>query len=136
MAIFLLDTTVIIDAINRKRGRDRLLDGMLEQGNMLACCSINVTEVYAGMRPQELKATEALLRSLDFYEVTWDIARRAGVLKYEWAKQGHTIAVPDITIAAVALEYGLTLVTDNRKHFPMPELKVLHLAEWPLRNNL
>ena len=80
------------------------------------------------MRPNELKATQALLRSLDFYEVTWDIARRAGELKSEWAKRGHTIAVPDVTIAAVALEHGLTLVTDNRKHFPMPELKVLHLT--------
>jgi predicted nucleic acid-binding protein len=129
MAIFLLDTTVIIDAINRRRGRDQLLDGLLEQGNLLSCCCINVTEVYAGMRPNELKATEALLRSLDFYEVTWDIARRAGELKSEWAERGHTIAVPDVTIAAVALEHGLTLVTDNRKHFPMPELKVLHLTE-------
>jgi predicted nucleic acid-binding protein len=129
MAIFLLDTTVLIDAINRKRDRDRLLGSLLEQGNLLACCSINVTEVYAGMRPNELTATEALLRSLDFYEVTWDIARRAGELKFEWAKRGHTIALPDITIAAVALAHELTLVTDNRKDFPMPELKVLHPAE-------
>ena len=48
MAIFLLDTTVIIDAINGKRGRDQILDDLLEQRNLLACCSINVTEVYAG----------------------------------------------------------------------------------------
>jgi predicted nucleic acid-binding protein len=129
MAIFLLDTTVLIDAINRKRGRDRLLDGLLEQGNLLACCCINVTEVYAGMRPNELMATETLLRSLDFYQVTWDIARRAGELKVEWAKRGHAIAVPDVTITAVALEHSLTLVTDNWKHFPMPELKVLHLTD-------
>jgi predicted nucleic acid-binding protein len=129
MATFLRDTTVIIDAINCKRGRDRLLDGMLEQGSLLACCCINVTEVYAGMRPHEAKATEALLGSLDFYNVTWEIARRAGELKREWANRGHTIAVPDITIAAVALAYDLTLVTDNRKHFPMPELKFLRLEQ-------
>jgi predicted nucleic acid-binding protein len=129
MAIFLLDTTVMIDAINRKRGRSRLLDRMLEQRNLLACCCINVTEVYAGMRPHEAAATEALLRSLDFYEVTWEIARRAGELKWEWAKRGHTITVPDITIAAVALAHNLTLVTDNRKHFPMPELNVFPIGK-------
>ena len=39
MAIFLLDTTVIIDAINGKRGRDQLLDGLLERRNLLACSS-------------------------------------------------------------------------------------------------
>jgi predicted nucleic acid-binding protein len=127
MAIFLLDTTVIVDAINGRRGRDQFLDDLLAQRNLLACCSINVTEVYAGMRPHEASVTEALLRSLKFYEVTWDIARRAGELKNQWAKKGQTIALPDITIAAVALTNGLTLVTDNRKDFPMPELQLLPL---------
>jgi predicted nucleic acid-binding protein len=129
MAIFLLDTSVIVDAINGKRGRAEFLDGLLAQRNLLACCSINVTEVYAGMRPHEAKVTEALLRSLKFYQVTWEIARRAGEMKNEWAKKGHTIALPDVTIAAVALDNRLTLVTDNRKHFPMPELQVLPLPD-------
>ncbi|HME08016.1 MAG TPA: type II toxin-antitoxin system VapC family toxin [Bryobacteraceae bacterium] len=129
MAIFLLDTSVIVDAINGKRGRDQFLDELLQQRNLLACCCINVTEVYAGMRTSEAKVTEALLRSLKFYEVTWEIARRAGELKSEWAKKGHTLALPDVTIAAVALAHDLTLVTDNRKHFPMPGLRLLALPE-------
>jgi tRNA(fMet)-specific endonuclease VapC len=127
MAIFLLDTTLIVDAINGKRGRAEFLDDLLAQRNLLACCSINVTEVYAGMRPHEAKVTGEVLRSLRFYEVTWDIARHAGELKNEWAKKGHTISLPDITIAAVALANGLTLATDNRKHFPMPGLRLLPL---------
>jgi predicted nucleic acid-binding protein len=129
MAIFLLDTTVIVDAINGRRDRNQFLDELLVQRNLLACCSINVTEVYAGMRPHEAKVTEAFLRSLKFYEVTWDIARRAGELKNEWGKKGQTIALPDITIAAVVLAHGLTLVTDNRRHFPMPELQFLPLPD-------
>ncbi len=51
----------------------------------------------------------------------------AGALKNEWARKGNTIALPDVTIAAVALANGLILVTDNRKHFPMPELQFLKL---------
>src|ERR1700690_3669433 len=109
MAVFLLDTTVIVDAINGKRGREQFLDALLGQRNLLACCSINVTEVYAGMRSHEAKVTEAFLRSLRFYEVTWEIARQAGEMKSEWAKKGHTIALPDVTIAAVTLAHGLTL---------------------------
>jgi len=38
MAIFLLDTSVIVDAINGKRGRGQFLDGLLEQRKLLACC--------------------------------------------------------------------------------------------------
>jgi predicted nucleic acid-binding protein len=79
---------------------------LLAQHNLLACCSINVTEVYAGMRPNEAQVTEALLRSLKFYEVTWEIARRAGELKREWAKTGHSIALPDVTTAAVTLAHA------------------------------
>jgi predicted nucleic acid-binding protein len=131
MAIFLLDTTVLIDAIKDKGGRNQLLDDLLAQRNLLACCSINVTEVYAGMRPHEAKVTEALLRSLKFYAVTWDIARKAGELKNEWAKKGFTLFLPDVTIAAVAITHGLTLMTDNRKDFPMPDLQFHPLPDSP-----
>lgn len=127
MPILLLDTTVIVDAINGKRGRRQFLDDLLERRNLLACCSINVTEVYAGMRPNEARTTEALMESLKFYDVSREIARNAGELKREWAKKGHIIALPDITIAAVALAHGLTLLTDNRKDFPMQELQFLPL---------
>lgn len=122
MAVFLLDTTVIIDALNGKKNRPRILDVLLEGRNLLACCPINVTEVYAGMRPREAGRTELFLQSLRFYSVTWEVARVAGELQNEWRKKGHTLALPDVTIAAVALTYNLTLLTDNRKDFPMPEL--------------
>jgi predicted nucleic acid-binding protein len=75
MAILLLDTTVIVDAINGKRQRHLLLD---ESQN-------------------------------------------------RWRKKGHTLSLPDVTIAAVALTHGLTLLTDNRKDFPMPELALYSL---------
>src|ERR1017187_364800 len=50
MATLLLDTSVIIDAINGKRNRNQLLKELLYHGHLLACCPINVTEVYAGLR--------------------------------------------------------------------------------------
>ena len=48
------------------------------------------------MRPHEAEVTEAFLRSLKFYQVTWDIARKAGELKNEWAKKGFTLFLPDV----------------------------------------
>jgi predicted nucleic acid-binding protein len=75
MAILLLDTTVIVDAINGKRQRHLLLDE----------------------------------------------------LQNRWRKKGHTLSLPDVTIAGVALTHGLTLLTDKRKDFPMPELALYSL---------
>ena len=64
MATFLLDTSVIIDALNNKRNRPAVLLELLETGYTLGCCPINVTEVYAGMRPREEAATAAFIASL------------------------------------------------------------------------
>jgi hypothetical protein len=124
MATFLLDTSVIIDAINGKRDRSQFLRRLLEQGHLLACCPINVTEVYAGLRPKEETVTQELLQSLDYYPITWEIARLAGLLKRDHARRGVTLATTDVTIAAVALYHHLTLITDNSKHYPMKELSL------------
>ena len=122
MATFLLDTNIIIDAINARRGRPELLDALIAQGILLACTSINVIEVYMGMRTHEAASTERFLRSLDFFPVTWEISRHAGELLSYWRSQGHTLSLADVTIAAVCLANSLTIVTDNHKHYPMPEL--------------
>ena len=79
------------------------------------------------MRPREATATGDFLRSLKFYEVTWEVARLAGELKNERARKGQTLSLADVTVAAVAVANGLTLLTDNRKHFPMPELQLIRL---------
>jgi len=105
-----------------------LLTRLLNAGNLLACCSINISEIYAGMRPREETATENFLESLDFYQVTWRVAKLAGLLKRDYSKKGQTLSLPDTTIAAVAIEYELTLITDNTNDCPMPEL-MLYLPE-------
>jgi predicted nucleic acid-binding protein len=122
MATYLLDTTVIIDAINGKRGRNASLIELAEAGHMLACCPVNVAEVYAGMRPKEERKTADLLHSLRLLPITFEIAERAGRFRRAYAQKGVNLAIPDVIIAAVAVENGLALITDNAKDFPMPEL--------------
>jgi hypothetical protein len=53
MATILLDTSVIFDHLNGRYGRTAFLDQLIEQGHVLACCPVNFTEVYAGIRPGE-----------------------------------------------------------------------------------
>ncbi|MGA8027904.1 MAG: type II toxin-antitoxin system VapC family toxin [Bryobacteraceae bacterium] len=127
METYLLDTNILIDSINRRNRRPESLDRLIGDGILLVCCSINITEVYMGMRPHEREKTENFLRSLEFYPVTWEIARYAGELYNEMRQQGRTLSLPDVTIAAVCLTHDLTLMTDNPKDFPMPELR-LHSA--------
>lgn len=124
MATLLLDTSIIIDLLNGRRNRDMLLRTLLDEGHLLACCPVNVAEIYAGIRPNEEARTDAFLRTLVYLPITWEIARLAGELKNLWARKGRTVLLPDAMIAAVALHHQTPLLTDNPKDFPMPELSL------------
>jgi predicted nucleic acid-binding protein len=129
MATFLLDTSVIIDTINGKRNRKQLLKDLLQQGHLLACCPINVIEVYAGLRASEEAQTQEFLQSLQYYPIIWEIGRLAGLLKRDYSRKGVTLAATDVTIAAVALYHQLPLLTDNLKHYPMKDLNLYPLPK-------
>jgi hypothetical protein len=126
-ATYLLDSDVIIDALNGKKDRHVLLDGLLRERRLLACCAINVTEIYAGVRPHEEERTREFIDCLSYYLVTREVAREAGLLKRHWSRKGTTLSLADATIAAVALAYELPLITGNAKHYPMPELRLVPL---------
>jgi predicted nucleic acid-binding protein len=129
VATYLLDTNIIIDTVNGKKGRAELLKNLILQGNTMACCPINIAEVYAGMRPKEEARTTALLRSLQLFPITFEVAGVAGLLKRDYSKTGITLGLADALIAAVAIHNRLTLITENLKHFPMRELSLYRLPE-------
>jgi predicted nucleic acid-binding protein len=122
MTRFLLDTTFIIDVLNGKRDRASIMKELIAEQHELACCAINVAEVYAGMRASEKDKTEALLRNLEYVPVSWEASRLAGYLKQDWGSKGKTLSLADLIIAAVCMTEALTLITDNRKDFAMAGL--------------
>lgn len=128
MSIYLLDTSVLVDALRGVRRRADILARLVAEGHLLACSAITVAEIFAGMRPKEREATATLLDSLDHYDITRPVAERAGLLRREWSARGKTLALPDLLIASVALTHGLILATDNARDFPMKELQ-LHVFE-------
>ena len=125
----LLDTSVIIDALRRRRGRREFLRSLLGAGHDLACCAISIAEVYSGMRPEEVRITGRFFDDLLYVEISREIARSAGDLRAKWRQRGKTLSLPDAMIAAVALAENLTLATDNVKDYPMPELRFLALPK-------
>jgi len=124
VANYLLDTTVIIDCL---RGRKKAVDFLTKiafDGSVVGCCAINTAEVYAGMRENEKLITKRFLDSLEYYEITRNSAELAGGYKREYTEKGITLSLSDVMIAAVAISNNLILVTDNLRHYPMPELNI------------
>lgn len=117
--IILLDTTVLIDVLRARANRRAQLADLVEGGHTLATTALNIGEVYAGMQTGEETRTEEFLAGLVCYPITVEIARRAGSLKSRWAQKGVTLSLADMFVAATALEHHLTLMTDNRKDFPV-----------------
>jgi predicted nucleic acid-binding protein len=127
----LLDTSVLIDVLNRRKGRREFLRELVNRNDRLACCVVTVAEIYAGTKAAEARDTEELLNSLQYFDLDRGAARRAGLLKSAWARKGVTLGLPDVLIAAVAIQHNLVMATDNRKHYPMPELRLIDLPAHP-----
>jgi len=122
--IILLDTTVLIDVLRNRGNRRHLLGGFVEQGHTLATSALNIGEVYAGMRPHEATETDRLPGSIQAYPTTGAIARRAGMLKFAQSQKGKTLTLADTIVAATALACDCSLMTDNRKDFPIEGLRL------------
>jgi len=113
----LLDTSILIDVLRLRNQRNEWLAELVRGGHTFSTTTLNIAEIYAGLRPAEKGRTEALLSGLELCELTGTSARLAGRLKNTWARKGHTLT-------AIAIERGCALLTDNRKDFPMPEVQL------------
>lgn len=122
MPSYLLDTTVLIDHL---RGRDTGLLPKLQQAHISAMTRF---EIMRGARHSELQATRVLLDtliSLDLTTQIMDVAADYARL-YE---RSHRLEAPDLFIAATAKTHRVTLVTSNRKHYPMTDITVVQPAD-------
>lgn len=119
-----MDTTALIDVFRGQPGATDLVNRLRETAP-LALCPVTSAEVYAGAREAELPQVDNLLSAMAFYPITPEASRRAGRWRYAHGQKGITLNLSDALIAAVAVEFGLVLVTKNRRHYPMDGLTVV-----------
>jgi predicted nucleic acid-binding protein len=121
MIEYLLDSDVLIWQLRDQEEIVELLASLSKRG-ILACSVMSIVEVQAGVRRGEEKKTDTLLDSLKAYDVTPAIANLAGKFIRDHRAKGITLDFVDSVIAATAVIHGLTLLTYNIKHYPMPEV--------------
>ena len=129
--LFVLDTTCLIDHLRNVEHVTARLEQIGKERHEAATTTLNVAELYSGLLPSEEARTETLISALTILPVDISAARRAGKWRYAYRRQGTTLALVDMLVAAIAFEHGATLLTANTRHFPMAELKVEELPSRP-----
>lgn len=125
MTDHLLDSNALIDYFRRIRSTLNLIESLEAQGHRLAVCSVGLAELYSGFSLQQRIAAEPVVDRWLYYETTPAIAKEAGRYRYEFARVGTTLSATDSLIAAVTIANDATLITNNLRHFPMPEIRLL-----------
>ena len=113
----LLDTNVLIDLLE---GRSSAVEGFGRDPNLLTSVVV-LGELYYGAnkssRPAENTArVDALLPRIGVLSCDLDTARHYAAIKEHLRTKGKPIPDNDMWIAAVAKQYGLILVSQD-KHF-------------------
>lgn len=113
---YLLDSDFLIEHL-RGIGAARSFFDQLD-GDLFVS-TVSVTELYSGVRHERHRqATDRLLQMIKIIPIDEHIARHAGLLRAQYGPR-HGISTPDALIAATAEHLEATLVSFNRRHFPM-----------------
>jgi len=128
VAPYLLDTTVLVDVARLRNPATAWLRERLRSQDRIGVSAVSVAELFAGLTPDVRTNWRRFLGELSYWGVTKEIAIAGGIWRYDLARQGRTLHMPDALIAATAMEIGTTLVTANVKHFSVRHLPILGLA--------
>lgn len=123
----LLDTCAVSDYL---RGLDPVVRRIQKaKPSELAISAVTVMELrYGAARRQSVKlnaSVDAFLNGITILPFDAEAAERAGVLRATMEAKGHSIALADCQIAATALAFGLTLVTNDGDLKRVSGLKVV-----------
>ena len=116
MSVLLFDTDVCIDYL---RGIEPAVTYVESLADPILLSTISVAELYAGVREgSEREALTSFIAAWEIVPVDEAIAIQGGLFRRDYGKS-HQIGLADALIAATAELRNASLVTLNKKHFPM-----------------
>lgn len=110
------DSDVLIDYLRDHESATEFLEGCSQP---LALTAISVAELYVGVRDgEERSRLDDFIAAFETLPVDAPIAVQAGLWRRHYGRS-HGTGLADALIAASVSAAQATLVTLNRKHFPM-----------------
>jgi predicted nucleic acid-binding protein len=114
--LWVVDSDVLIDYLRDQPQAVAFLEGSEQP---LAISVITVAELYAGVRDgEERQQLDTFIGAFTVLPLDRQPAQRAGLWRRQYGPS-HGTGLADALIAASVAAAGATLVTLNRRHFPM-----------------
>ncbi|MCP4401757.1 MAG: type II toxin-antitoxin system VapC family toxin [bacterium] len=121
----LIDTSILIDHL-RKQKKERTLFYQLSTYCEFVISSITEFEFRIGATPKNREFMQSLLAVLPVLTFDSGCVNTATELYQGLKAKNKLIALPDLFIAATALNHDIELLTLNRKHFKRIHQLKLH----------
>ena len=118
-----LDSTFLITYLRGKQGVKTTYNQLKAEGYSFYTTTINVFELFygyfaafqdVGSKSHEFTKIKNILSLLSIVSLTTNAAIRASSLRFQLQAQGIDIGVNDTFIAAIVLENGGNLITNNK----------------------
>lgn len=120
---YLLDTTALIDfSKGFEPSRTKVLE-LIDSGQEVGVCAVTVAEFFAGLAPTERPSWQEFVAELPYWHISPEAAAQAGTWRYEFHRRGVHISTTDALVAAAAWEQRAIVVTNDARHYPMPEIR-------------
>ena len=118
--MYLLDTDTLIYSL---KGHEAVIQNLMaHQRDTLKISAISLMELYYGAyKSEKVAANLGKVRRIEnafpIVAVDFSVTETFGMIKSSLQSQGTPLDDSDLVIAASALAYNLTLVSNNEKHF-------------------
>jgi len=124
-----VETTLLVDFLRGEESAVSEMGKLVSTNRAVTVAAPTIVELATGANlaesPRERRQLNELLTRLTTLALDQKAALLAGELQAQLIKAGEIIGHVDVTIAAIAMTQGETLITKNVKHFRrIPGLRV------------
>jgi predicted nucleic acid-binding protein len=124
----LVDSDVVIEHLRGRPWATTLFQAIASAGGAVYYSPVTAAEIFQGLRRGEEDLTNRLFSSLPCLVVDEDIGRLAGEYLRRF-RASHGLALGDALIGATASHHDLALLTLNRRHYPMTDVRLVAAPE-------
>jgi len=129
--LIVLDTDILVNILRRKNRGEQWKDFLKDKS--IAFTTITAFELFIGAEiskkyDQNMKAIKSLIQQFPVLPLSIKSSYIAATIFSDLQKKGQMIELNDIYIAAVTLEHGAELATDNVNHYQrVSQLKIINI---------